>query len=135
MAEKYTSKHGVVGRSQAELFMVFTDMRNFATMAPKDQNITLEADYDTLTATMQGISIKTRVVRREPYSLIAVEDDGAPFHFGLTVHFDDAGSGRTDFWLEAEAELNGIMKLMVGGKIREALDKVVDGLVDASARI
>ena len=31
-----------------------------------------------------------------------------------------------------EADLNLMMKMMLSGKIKEALDKVVDGLVDAS---
>lgn len=134
MAEHYTSKHGIVGRPQAELFMAFTDLRNFKQMVPPDKQVAIEADFDTLTATAQGMSISVKVTERHPYDLIMIEDLGAPFHFSVTLHFDDGGAGRTDFWIEADAELNGIMKLMVGGKVREALDKVVDGLVDASAR-
>ena len=134
MAEHYTSKHGTVGRSQAELFMAFTDLRNFKQMVPADKQVAIEADFDTLTATAQGMSISVKVAERRPYDLIRIEDLGAPFHFAVALQFDDGGAGRTDFWIEADAELNGIMKLMIGGKVREALDKVVDGLVDASAR-
>ena len=134
MAEHYTSKHGIVGRSQAELFMAFTDLRNFKQMVPPDKQVAIEADFDSLTATAQGMSISVRVAERHPYDLIVIEDKDAPIHFSVKVHFDDGGAGRTDFWIEADAELNGIMKLMIGGKIREALDKVVDGLVEASAK-
>ena len=35
MAAQYSSKHGVVGRAPAELFMAFTDLRNFKQMVPQ----------------------------------------------------------------------------------------------------
>ena len=64
-----------------------------------------------------------------------LEDNGAPFHFSVKIHFDEAGAGKTDFWVEVDAELNGILKMMLGGKIQEALDKMVDGMVGATAQV
>ena len=132
MAAQYSSKHGVVGKSPAELFMAFTDLRNFKQMVPQDQKIDIEADYDTLKATVQGMSMGVRVSRRLPYSLIELQDNGAPFHFTMTLHFDDMGGSRTDFSIEVEAEISGMIKMMVGGKVKEALDKIVDGIVAAA---
>ena len=129
MAAQYSSKHGVVGRAPAELCMAFTDLRNFKQMVPQDQKIDIEADYDTLKATVQGMSMGVRVSRRLPYSLIELQDNGAPFHFTMTLHFDDMGGSRTDFSIEVEAEISGMIKMMVGGKVKEALDKIVDGIV------
>lgn len=129
MAAQYSSKHGVVGRAPAELFMAFTDLRNFKQMVPQDQKIDIEADYDTLKATVQGMSMGVWVSRRLPYSLIELQDNGAPFHFTMTLHFDDMGGSRTDFSIEVEAEISGMIKMMVGGKVKEALDKIVDGIV------
>ena len=129
MAAQYSSKHSVVGRAPAELFMAFTDLRNFKQMVPQDQKIDIEADYDTLKATVQGMSMGVRVSRRLPYSLIELQDNGAPFHFTMTLHFDDMGGSRTDFSIEVEAEISGMIKMMVGGKVKEALDKIVDGIV------
>ena len=132
MAAQYSSKHGVVGKSPAELFMAFTDLRNFKQMVPQDQKIDIEADYDTLKSTVQGMSMGVRVSRRLPYSLIELQDNGAPFHFTMTMHFDDMGGCRTDFSIEVEAEISGMIKMMVGGKVKEALDKIVDGIVAAA---
>ena len=132
MAAQYSSQHGVVGKSPAELFMAFTDLRNFKQMVPQDQKIDIEADYDTLKATVQGMSMGVRVSRRLPYSLIELQDNGAPFHFTMTMHFDDMGGCRTDFSIEVEAEISGMIKMMVGGKVKEALDKIVDGIVAAA---
>ena len=40
--------------------------------------------------------------------------------------------GQTEFYIEVQAELNLMMKMMIGGKVREGLDKIVDSLVDIS---
>ena len=72
-----------------------------------------------------------KVAERKPYTLIRLEDDEAPFHFSVSAHFDPVPGG-TDFSVEANAELNLMMKAMLGGRIKDALDKLVDGLVAVS---
>ena len=112
--------------------MAFTDMRNFRQMLPEDKRESVNATYDTIEASVQGFKIGVKVVQRLPYYRIELEDDNAPFHFGITINFDEAPEGRTDFSINLRANLNLMMKTMLGGKIKEALDKVVDGLVAVS---
>ena len=70
---------------------------------------------------------------RTPYSKIEFADDGAPFQFNLKMHFDAAADPyKTDFQIDLDADLNFMMKTILGGKIKDALDKVVDGLVAMS---
>ncbi len=128
------SKHGIVSRQPYELYMSMVDLQNFQRMLPEDKRDMLQASYDTLTATVQGFNIGVKVHQRVPYSRIELVDYGAPFAFHIEIHFDPAPEDpcKTDFWIKAQAELNLMMKMMLSGKIREALDKVVDGLVDAS---
>ena len=130
MAE-YKSKHGIVSRAPYELYMSFVDMRNFVSMLPEDKRQDVTADFDTIRATVQGFTIGVKVQQRVPYSRIDFVDDGAPFNFGISLHFDAAGTD-TDFWIEASADLNLMMKMMLGSKIQEALDKIVDSLVAVS---
>lgn len=133
MSAQYSSKHGIVSRSQAELYMGFTDMRNFLAMLPEDKKQGVTADFDTISATVQGFTIGVKVTRREPYSYIELQDNGAPFNFMVALHFDDAGDpGKTDFHIVVDADLNGMMRMMLGGRIQEALDKIVDGIVAVS---
>ena len=132
MAAEYKSKHGIVSRAPYELYMSFVDMRNFVGMLPEDKRADVKADYDSISATVQGFTIGVRVRQRVPYSRIDFCDDGAPFHFDITVHFDSAQASKTDFWIEASADLNMMMKMMLGSKIKDALDKIVDSLVDIS---
>jgi len=130
MAE-YQSKHGIVNKNSCEMYMSFVDMRNFVAMLPEDKRDGVSADYDSISATVQGFNIGIKVSERIPYSKIVFKDNDAPFAFSITMHFDPAPTSpvQTDFWIEVDAELNMMMKMMLGGKIKEALDKIVDGLV------
>lgn len=128
------SKHGIVARQPYELYMSFTDLSNFAKMLPEDKRDSVVADMDTLTTTVQGFSIGVKVHQRVPYSRIELVDYGAPLAFHISLHFEPWTENpyNTDFWIDVEADLNLMMKMMLSGKIKEALDKVVDGIVDAS---
>lgn len=114
--------------------MAFVDMRNFLQFLPEDKKAGVEAYYDTISATVQGFKIGVMVKNRTPYSSIEFIDNGAPFRFGGTLHFDAVPNNpsKTDFHIEFHAELNLMMKMMLGGKIREAMNKLVDGLVAMS---
>lgn len=127
-----SSKHSIVSRAPYMLYMAFVDMRNFVQMVPEDKRseFSLEADYDSVHAVVQGFNVGIRVTERVPYSRIDFADDGAPFKFSVTMHFD-AVSGdpeKTDFSVEVAAELNFMMKMMLSSRIKEALDKMVDSI-------
>ena len=133
MASQYSSKRGTVSRPPYELYLLFSDMRNFLNMLPEDKKQGVTADFDSLTATVQGFRVGVRVKSRVPYSLIELEDSDAPFHFFVAIHFDPAAApGQTDFHIDLSAELNLMLKMLVGNKVQGALDKIVDALVDIS---
>ncbi len=114
--------------------MAFTDLRNFAQMVPQGQlQAEIQADYDTISVTVQGFRIGVRVDEREPYRLIRLGSTESPVEFVGVLHFEPSEiPGRTDFWIDLDANLNFMMKTMLGGKLQQAIDKMVDGLVDAS---
>ena len=129
----YKSKKAVVSKAPYELYMAFVDMRNFIQFLPEDKKADVTADYDSIHASVQGFNIGVRVTDRVPYSRIAFADDGAPFKFALQMHFNPAADPyKTDFQIELEADLNFMMKTLLGSKIQGALDKVVDSVVDVS---
>ncbi len=134
MAMDIKSKHGIVSKQPFELYMAFVDMSNFVKMLPEDKKEGVYADYDTITATVQGFKIGVRVKERVPYSRIDFVDEGSPFAFSGSLFFDPASSDpyKTDFHIEFNADLNLMMKMLLGGKLKDAMDKVVDGLVAMS---
>ena len=118
-----------MSKAPYELYMGFTDMRNFVRMLPEDKKADVTADYDSIHAVVQGFSIGVKVVDRTPYSKIEFADDGAPFSFSLKMHFDASSDPyKTDFQIVLDADLNFMMKALLGSKLQEALDKVVDAI-------
>lgn len=133
MAAEIKSKRATVSKAPYELYMGFTDMRNFVQLLPEDKKEGVTADYDSIHATVQGFAIGVKVAERVPYSRIEFADDGAPFQFRLSMHFDAASDPyKTDFQIVLNAELNFMMKTLLGSRLQDALDKVVDGLVAVS---
>ncbi|MBQ0127233.1 MAG: hypothetical protein MJY91_01275 [Bacteroidales bacterium] len=135
MTAHYESKHGQVLRRKEELFMAFTDMRNFTRMMPEQaqSQVSLDADFDNLWATVQNFKIGVRIDERVPYSTIRLVSTNSPVEFVGALHFDESAlPGRTDFHVVLDANLNMVMRAMLGKKIQEALDKLVQGLVDVS---
>ena len=129
----YKSKNAVVSKAPYELYMAFVDMRNFVQFLPEDKKEGVTADYDSIHASVQGFNIGVKVADRVPYSRIEFADDGAPFQFKLNMNFNPASDPyKTDFHIELVADLNFMMKTLLGSKIQMALDKVVDSLVDLS---
>ena len=57
MAVDIKSKKGIVSKAPHELYMVFTDMRNFLHFLPEDKKEGVVADYDSIHATVQGFNI------------------------------------------------------------------------------
>ena len=134
MATEITSKHGIVSKQPFELYMAFVDMRNFLQFLPEDRKKDIAADYDTISASVQGMNVGVKINERVPYSKIGLVDNGAPFAFSGSLHFDAVPSdpGKTEFYIEFSAELNFMMKMLLGNKLKDALDKIVDGLAAMS---
>lgn len=133
MAVEIKSKRAVVSKAPYELYMLFVDMRNFVQMLPEDKKAGVEADFDSIHASVQGFNIGVKVNDRVPYSKIVYEDDGAPFKFTMALHFDPASDPyKTDFQIVLDADLNFMMKTLLGSKLQNGLDKVVDALVAMS---
>jgi len=132
--EQYKSKTGIVSKAPYELYMSFVDMRNFVQMLPEDKRNMVEADYDSITVNVQGFNIGAKVTQRQPYSFIELVDWGnSPVPFKICLNFESVGApDKTQFSIEVSAELNFMMKMMIGKKIQEGLDKIVDGLVAVS---
>ena len=129
----YKSKQTLVSKAPYELYMAVTDLRNIINMLPQDKREGVTADFDSIHATVQGFSIGVRVTERSPYNLLKLKDDGAPFSFSIELHFDQtAYASQTLFHIVVEADLNFMMKTLLGSKIQSGIDKIAESLADAS---
>lgn len=129
-----TSKHALVSWAPYMLYMMLVDMRNLTRMLPEDKKQGVSSDYDTISASFQGMNIGVKVHERVPYSRISFVDWGAPFGFHIDVNFDAAGGdpNKTDLSINLQADMNFMMRMMLEKKLKEGLDKIVDGIAAAS---
>ena len=131
--KEFKSKKATVSKAPYQLYMAFVDMRNFVQFLPEDKKEGVVADYDSIHATVQGFPIGVKVAERVPYSCLEFQDDGAPFPFRIKMHLDPAADPyKTDFQIILEAELNFMMSMLLGSKLQDVMDKMVDGLVAMS---
>ena len=92
------------------------------------------ADADTMSAKVQGFDIGMRVHRRTPFSRIDFEQDGqAPFPFLFSMIMDPMDDNRTYFHIELRAELNTMMKMFIGSRLHDLVDKLTDGIAKLQA--
>lgn len=116
------------------LFNAFTDLRNFAGSLPQELKAKVEATSDTIVAEVQGFRLGVRITERQPYSLIRLSEEGqSPFPFQVSFHFDPVGLDSTLFHMELRAELNVMMKMMLGSRLQEAVDRLTEQIERAAA--
>lgn len=131
--ERYESKQGRIEQPASMIYQLFSDFTRFTpVLADKVEN--WEATPDTCSFTVKGFNVSLRIVEREENKLVKIEgDDGSPFDFTFWVQLKEAGPSDTRFRLVLAANLNMMMKMMAGNKIKSGLDSIVDQVSTAFA--
>ena len=115
----------------SQIFAIFSDLTNFTKSLPADigKKADIHSTSDTLTGKVQGFEIGIKVAERVPFSLIRYEQYGkSPFPFNFIMNIESVSPTESLFNLELNAELSGMFKMMLGGKLQEAVDKITDEL-------
>jgi len=108
-------------------------MSSFSANLPEQYKDKLTIGPDFLLVTVQGLSLGVKVNNRTPFSRIDFEQYGqAPFPFLASFFFEPKDDDTTYFHLELHAELNMMLKMMLGGKLKDAVEKITDGIAKAS---
>lgn len=114
------------------LFNAFSDMTNLVRNMPEEKRKDIEATPDTIEGKVNGLSMGLKIIERRPYNSIIFEQFGnSPINFNIIMFFDSIDSQNTDFHIELNAELNFLMKSMIGGKLQEMVDQITDQLAAA----
>ncbi|MCK9627045.1 MAG: hypothetical protein M0R37_00465 [Bacteroidales bacterium] len=127
----------VVKYPASALFELFSDLTNFTKNLPQDmlKGSEVNSTKDTLIAKVQGFEIGLVVAERVQYSLIRYDQYGKNiFPYTFFVRLDSKSETETEFMIEMDTELSGMVKMMVGGKLQELVDKVTDQIEMAFLR-
>lgn len=125
MAE-YKSKTVIVNQPQTALFYAFTNLEALLAAVPGDKRENVKIEGDTITTSYAGFTVAVRLAEKHEFSKVVYQDADAPFHFTVTFHFDPAPLiSQTSLTIAVSADLNFMMRAMLGTKIQEALDQTV----------
>lgn len=126
---EYKSKTVVVARPATDLYFMFTNLDAIAASIPADKRDMVQIAGDEVKISYGGFNLGLKLTEKVPYSKIVVEDVAAPFHFVATIHLDPADLiTSTRLTIDFAADLNFVMKGLIGGRIQEFLDKAVDSI-------
>jgi hypothetical protein len=115
------------------LYNSFADMRNFVAALPEDKKQGIDVTTDTIEGTVQGMRMGAQISERTPFYCIKITEYGqTPIHFEVKMVFDAIDAVQTLFHIELSAELPFMIKMMIGNKLQEMVDKLTDQLALAS---
>lgn len=115
------------------LYQAFADMRNFVHNLPPDKKESVVATEDTIEGDVQGMRMGAAIASRVPFSYIKLKEYGqTPIQFEVGLFFNALDVQRTEFHIEAKAELPFMIKMMIGNKLQEIIDKITDQLALAA---
>lgn len=127
---QFESNVKFVPYSQERVYNKLSDLNNLEGVRERlgDKVQGLDFDSDTLTFTVQGITIALRIIEREPYKCIKFESDQSPIPLNLWIQMLPVTSGQAKLKVTIRAEVNMFMKAMVTKPLQEGVEKLADML-------
>ena len=130
--EKNESKQQQILKSAARIYP-FISRFDMLTPALKDKVEEWQADEDSCSFKVKGFTVRLRIVERvlNKHIKISGDEGGVPIDFSFWIQLHEVNDSDTRIRLVLHAELNMMMRMMIGGKIQGGLDKAVEGLAMA----
>lgn len=123
-----------VNKPAESVFELFSDFSKFADRLPEDKKEKVTITPDTILANTQGMQMGVKVTKREAPTLIVMEQYGTvPFAFNLNLHIRPLEEG-CELQLELDAELSMMIKMMLGGKLKDFVDQFTTQLAEGLNR-
>ena len=111
---------------------VYAVISRFDNLTPalKDKVEEWEADENSCSFKAKGFTVKLRMIDKvaPKYVKITGDDGGVPVDFSFWIQLHSVSERDTRIRLVLHAELNMMMRMMIGGKIKTALDQIVEGI-------
>ncbi|MBQ0080700.1 MAG: polyketide cyclase [Alistipes sp.] len=132
--EKYESQQQQVLRPADAIFPVIS---NFALYTPvlKDKVEQWEATEDRCSFKLKGFNIALQMIEKEPGRHVKIVPDcSLPGDFAFWIQLKQVAPADTRIRLVLHAEMNMMIKMMIGGKLQKGLDQVAQALAEGLNR-
>ena len=130
--DKYESKQQQINHPASLIFPIISRM-DFLTPAMQDKVEEWQATPDTCSFKVKGFKVSLRIADKveNKHVKIVADEGGLPIDFTFWIQLHEVSSLDTRVRMVLHAELNMMMKMMIGSKLQEGLDKAVEGLAVA----
>lgn len=130
--ETYESKVVAISKRAEDIYKVLSDFRNFTPLVQgKVEN--WQADETTCSFSYQGMGpMGLKLVEKEEFTTIKFTgDDRVPLQFFIWIQLKETNPYDTRMKITIKAELNMMMKMMLGKKLEEGVNALAEGVAKA----
>ncbi|WP_300748640.1 SRPBCC domain-containing protein [uncultured Alistipes sp.] len=130
--QEYTSRQQQIRRPAQQIYTVVSRFDNL-TPAVADKVEEWQATEDTCSFKAKGFTVKLRMAEKEEPKLIKIvgDDGGVPMDFAFWLQLKEVAPDDTRMRLVLHIELNMMMRMMVGSKLQEAVDKIAEAVAQS----
>ncbi len=129
--ETFKSKEVEIKSPAFAVFSAFSDLTNLKDKLPDEFRDKVVVTADTVEGDYNGMHLGMKVAERIPTSKIVMRPmEGFPLDFSLIFDIADVSASSSRLNISIEAEMNFIMKAMLGGKIQSMLDQITEKLAE-----
>lgn len=133
--QEYISKQQQIQRSAMQIYPLIS---NFTLLTPAvaDKVEEWQATEDSCSFRVKGFTVALRIIEKVEGKHIKIVGDGGtvPMDFAFWIQLHEVCEGDTRIRLVLHAELNMMMRMMIGNKLQKGLDQAVEGLASAFNR-
>ena len=134
--QEYISKQQQIHHSAARIFPLIS---NFSLLTPAvaDKVEEWQASEDSCSFKFKGFTVALRIVDKVENKHVKISGDGGsvPMDFSFWIQLHEVSECDTRIRLVLHAELNMMMRMMIGSKLQKGLDQAVEGLAMAFNRV
>lgn len=128
----YESEIKTISSNEEVVFNVLSDLSRLESVRdklPTDKVSGVSISKESVRFTVNGIGeIGFRIIDKEPYKTIKFESEQLPFVVNVWIQLKQVAENDTRMKLTLRAELPTMIKIMLGNKLGEAINKMADGL-------
>ena len=127
---EYVSKQVCINKPDTHIFQTLSSFSNFtAILQDKVENWT--ATEDSCSFRIKGIDLKLAIIDKQPCKVIKITGDKMPFEFFFWIQLVSVAERDTRMRLTLRANLNAMMKMMIGKKIERGVNEMAEQIAYA----
>lgn len=130
--EKYESKQQQIHHPASLIYPIISRL-DLLSPAMQDKVEEWQATEDNCSFKVKGMKVGLRIAERveNKHVKIVADEGGIPIDFTFWIQLKEVAERDTRVRMVLHAELNMMMRMMIGGKIQSGLDQAVEGLANA----